>query len=398
MNTLENQIENIALRLPKLPPKPIKNFFDILGIRNKETINSKIIAYFLDSEEEHGLKSLFFDSLIEILKEKSVNKPKEFFDTFSGKHKVILEDTTSYAVNYSEKQKRIDITITGDDWCIIIENKLYHKLINPLKAYWQHAEKKYSKNLIGIVLSLDVKSYKECKVNDKIIFINITHQEWIAKIQSNLVLGEILGETNLLYLREYIKTINTHYQQKMDEPKMNNVINALVRQSGHVKEIQHKLNESITFIEHQIEEVFKSFGYKKVNHWYTHRGKPHQLYFYITPAEDIIMKNKFEFYYEVRNETNELYRDLIKKDVFKNTFENINYTNIKISGNIVKKPQTHLAIYIESNFFGKKETFKETLTKILEDNFMGSDGIVEKSIAFLDNKLGSNTNSIHKAK
>lgn len=390
MDILEKQIEDIALRLPKLPPKLSKNFFDILGIRNKETINSKIIAYFLDSDEEHGLKSLFFDSLIEILKEKVLDNPEGFLDTFSGENSVILEDITSHAEIENEKQKRIDVTITGNDWCIIIENKLYHTLINPLEIYWQHAEKKHSKNLIGIILSLDAKCNKECKVNDQIKFVNITHQEWIAKIQSNLVLGEISSETSLIYLREYIKTINSHYQQKMDEPKMNSVINALAKQSKNVKEIQTKLNNSVEFLEQQIEDIFKYFGYEKINNWYTDREKPHNLYFYIPPAVDIIMNNKLELYYEVRNETNKSYRNSIKNEIYKDTFKNIKYTNITIKGNINKKAQTHLAVYEESNFFGKEESFKEVLTKILEDNFMGTNGIVEKSIEFLNVKLGVN--------
>ena len=52
---LEELIENLALRIRELPPLAPKNFFDITGIRNKEVINSKVLSYFFNVTEEHGL-------------------------------------------------------------------------------------------------------------------------------------------------------------------------------------------------------------------------------------------------------------------------------------------------------------------------------------------------------
>ena len=63
MIDFEKTIEDVALGLGTLPEQKPKNLFDILGVRNKETINSKILGYFLDVNETHGLQSLFFDSL-----------------------------------------------------------------------------------------------------------------------------------------------------------------------------------------------------------------------------------------------------------------------------------------------------------------------------------------------
>ena len=41
-------------------PKHKKNIFDIAGFPRWETVNSNILAFFLDQTEEHNCKSLFF--------------------------------------------------------------------------------------------------------------------------------------------------------------------------------------------------------------------------------------------------------------------------------------------------------------------------------------------------
>ncbi|MEO5787747.1 PD-(D/E)XK nuclease family protein [Gelidibacter sp.] len=118
MQEFERLLEDIGSTLPDLPPLTPKNIFDILGVRNQENVNSKILAYFLDVNETHGLQSLFFDSLKTIIEDKGYANT-EFLDNFNGDFNVLTEDTTAFAEN--EAKKRIDISILGDDkWGIII--------------------------------------------------------------------------------------------------------------------------------------------------------------------------------------------------------------------------------------------------------------------------------------
>lgn len=382
---IAKDIETLSGLLPKRPPKRKKNFFDILGVRNKETINSRVIAYFLKKDEEHGLETLFFDSLLQIIKTKLSSKAEGYLDLFSGDYKVTTEDSTSMAEE--EFNKKIDITISGDDWSIIIENKLYHNLDNPLLVYWQHA-KASSSNVIGIVLSLAKKTLLECSADEQIQFINITHQEWINQIQANST-AIVKHAEGHFYLKEYIKTIKSHYQHKMDEPKMNKLVNAIAQHHNEVKEIQNKLNDSIAFIERQTIEVFEAFGYEKTGSWFTNRAEPHQLYFYMTPAEEIILNNKLWFFYEVRNKTNELYKEHVQTNELKNHFEKIDYdkSRITILGNDKRANHSHIAKYSEENFLGDGESFKTKLTQVLTSHFLSQRGIVEETVKFLNAKL-----------
>lgn len=67
MDDFIKKIEDAALRLPSLPDKPRKNFFDILNIQRKETLNSNILAYFFNPKEDNAYGELFKDALLSVL-------------------------------------------------------------------------------------------------------------------------------------------------------------------------------------------------------------------------------------------------------------------------------------------------------------------------------------------
>jgi len=384
MTEFEKQIEDVAIRLPKLPSRRKKNIYDILGVKNKEPINSKVLAYFLNAQEEHQFNHLFIDSLKELIKEKEKQGTGVDVDNFNGGFNLLTEDITSKASKEEERQKRIDISIEGNDWIIIIENKINHLLDNPLQAYWEHAQAKFPNNVIGIILTISKIPRKECIVNDKIKYINITHKELIIRVQKNLIIGTKTNDLNLFYLKEYIKTIESHYKQKIDEPKMNNLVTAISNQRKEIKEIQKKINNSIAFIEEQTTQVFESFGYEKIGSWYVNRNLPYDLYFYVQPAKGTILNDDLWFCYELRNDTNTKYREGIKEADFKATFKILDKGNLQISGIKKSKNQTHVAVYFQKRLHLEKQSFKEIFSNCLSSHFMGENGIVAKTITFLD--------------
>ena len=270
MIDFEKTIEDVALGLGTLPEQKPKNLFDILGVRNKETINSKILGYFLDVNETHGLQSLFFDSLKAIIEAKGF-ADSNTLDIHSGDFQVITEDTTTFAER--ETKKRIDISLIGaNNWGIIIENKLYHKVANPLKAYWEHTQKICGDNIIGILLTLFPLNLKndrqEISVKGKkVTYLNITHKEWIDEIQKQLNLGDIQNIEGLLYLKEYIKTIQSHYKAKMEASTFNNLAFSITKHNEEINDILNKIAQTSKFIEQQINEVFASFGFEKKGSW-----------------------------------------------------------------------------------------------------------------------------------
>lgn len=383
MIEFEKSIENVALRLPKLPTKRKKNIYDILGIKSKETINSKVLAYFLNDKEEHQFNSLFIDALKELVKEKRKEGTGVDIENFNDSFNVITEDVTRRATEDQEKQKRIDISIEGGDWTIIIENKINHQLNNPLKAYWEHAQAKYSNNVIGIILSIPKLDRKECVVNDEIKYINITHKELIRRVQKNLIIGTRTNDLNLFYLKEYIKNIESHYKTRTDQPKMNELVSALSKQGKQVKEIKQKLDKSITFIDNEIIDVFASFGYEKDKSWFVNKDKHPDMYFWIHDSKKIILDNSLWFCYESWDGLNKKVNKIEQKDLFKHIAVD---TNRITHGNSKKsKLRTHIAKYGHEHFLEEGESFREAFTKVLETHFIAEkNGIVDKTLTYLN--------------
>lgn len=385
MIDFEKTIEDVAIRLPKLPTKARKNIYDILGVQRKETVNSRVLAYFLNAKEDHQFNNLFFDALKELLEEKKYQETDSDISLFNGNYKVITEDITFRADDEKQQQKRIDISIEGDGWCIIIENKINHILNNPLKAYWEHAKDKFQSNIIGVVLSISKIPAKECIINEEIKYINITHKELINRIQKNLLIGTKTNDLSLFYLKEYIKTIESHYKSLTDKPKMNEVVNAIVKQGKNIKDILKKVETSEKFIDEEIKEVFKLFGFKKDKNWYTNPDIHKDLYFWVRGSRTILFDNSLWFCFETRNSTNKN----LDKSKLKDLYKDFNIEDKRIThGNESKSSsQTHIAKYSNNNFLKEGEDFKQAFTNVLETFFMNPEsGIVYKTVKFLKEK------------
>ena len=186
-------LAELVSSFPELTEKR-KNFFEISGFPRWENVNSNLLAFYFDKKEEHGFKTLFLESILELLKDKNLN--------------FIYTSETDYVVErevYTDKGKRIDILIKACDetWAIIIENKVDAILYNDLSDYWSSTK---ADNKFGIVLSV------EPMCNNK-GFVNITHKELMKKVIANL--GNFYAESNdrhLLFLKEYISCVNNFYE------------------------------------------------------------------------------------------------------------------------------------------------------------------------------------------
>ncbi|KPM31512.1 Hypothetical protein I595_2779 [Croceitalea dokdonensis DOKDO 023] len=385
------QINEVAKNLPELPKRPKKNFFDILGVERKETINSKMLAYFFDPNEEHGFGTLFFDCLLRVLSEKS--NCDRFIQDFSEPFEIAIEVATSSADSPEDRLKRIDLLITGSQWSIIIENKLFHHLANPLDVYEQHVinDKKIRKeDITGIILSLDTKSEVACKVHET-QFFNVTHQELINKVQQHLILTDIENDIDIFYLREYAKTINSHYKNKMNEPMSDKIVASLIEQKEAVNNIIKKRTASINYIDEKIIEVFAEKGYRYEKGWY-YDPKYKNIRFFITPTEVILETNSIGIAYE-------LWDDSLSKV----GIENIKLIQEKLinpeegrfdisakhdKGNTMKRVVT----YRDENFLSHKEdTIKGKLGAILDNHFFNDGGVIQNVQCYLPETLQATT-------
>jgi hypothetical protein len=168
----EEIFEFLSLDLPQSPDE-VDTFLDIAGYPHYEEVISNIYAYYLDKEAEHGFKDLFFTALCNAIKKKA---PEAYKSRLA-----YLQDWSEWEV-YREvavKRKRIDILLeetSGDHpTCIMIENKIFHSLDNPLATYWSYTD---SDRKLGVVLTM-----RKTRTSHE-GFINITHAELLQEIKN----------------------------------------------------------------------------------------------------------------------------------------------------------------------------------------------------------------------
>ena len=213
---LLNKANNISLA-----PRRQRNYFEVAGYPHYENVASSILAFFFDTNEEHGLKDLWLQSLMECYRR--VIPTKGTMDLFdSGAYEtvesgVIREDLTA-------DSKRIDIVIpTNNDFVVAIENKIYATVDNPFDKYsdWIHKQYETYAHKVGIVLSL-YKVDKSVKLDgidsygNHYDFVNITYNDLFSVIKDKV--GSYLSSANekwLIYMNEFIKSTESLQEVKM---------------------------------------------------------------------------------------------------------------------------------------------------------------------------------------
>lgn len=181
-------------RIPERP-KWKRTIMDIMGCATLENRWSDLYMFFLDENEEHGLKDLFIRSLEAIIGEKEWIK--DYYVLREDPTKEIekdddsqYEELTNLEVNSYRKEKgRIDLVLLGKDKkAIIIENKVLATIEgngNPLKQYSDAVANKGYTNQRKIVLALH-NNYREMQIAHKYGYKYVTHIDFVEKIINNL--------------------------------------------------------------------------------------------------------------------------------------------------------------------------------------------------------------------
>ncbi len=308
-------LEDLVNSFPELTKNP-KNFFDISGFPRRENVNSNLLAFYFDKNEEHGFKTLFIDSLLEIISEQKG-------DSFEI-------DETDFSVErevFTNKGNRIDILIKGIDesWAIIIENKVDAGLYNDLSDYWESTQVGNGKKC-GIVLSVEPMETKNG-------FINITHKLLIEKVVANL--GNFYAESNdrhLLFLKDYISYINNFYGNKVEVGKMENILKKFHENADNIRKLQKTNEELQKFLTTAVDEVLKSFelipaSSNKValsRHFEFDNNLLRNQFRFWVDYEKVKFDKQFFAFFELYGEENTEYANKLKNNLEKmNIFGNI---------------------------------------------------------------------------
>lgn len=354
-------------RLPALPNRPRKNLFDILKIQHREIRNSNILAYFFDPNEEHGFGSLFSDALQEIavekiavLKESHSHLSFNDISSFDEVKTVVTEQQTSGA---KTKTKSIDIVLEGDDWVIGIENKIHHHLANPLNTYWEHLKSK-RKTPFGVLLTLFPYKIEHGKLNNDNYFLNLTHRELLERVQQNIQLTGESSDTDIFYLREYFKNIESHYYHLKHTPEMDAIVQGITENYDTINNILKKKVAAENHIEEQINAVFSEYGYVRNSNWFRREDEKFDLFFYLPPASKLLKTNALRICFEIRNLTNQRIDKAEFIQHFRQEFAQLE--SFRLEELESDKQRTHAFIYQKNNFFQKEKSFQEELKEVLE--------------------------------
>ncbi|MEN2400620.1 PD-(D/E)XK nuclease family protein [Flavobacterium sp. MC2016-06] len=193
--------------IPKIKKRP-KTFLGITKQPHYEKVMSNIYAFYFNTEEVHGMRHLFINTLLEIINESRLGPYKKVAE--------ILDFEVDTEV-ITKKNGRIDLLLYNQDHAIIVENKVYHVLNNNLQDYWNSIKVTDNNevNKIGIVLSLNklIVSHSH--------FINITHLEFLKRVIQNL--GNYImdaKEKYIIFLKDFYQNSINLSKSEMDSKEL----------------------------------------------------------------------------------------------------------------------------------------------------------------------------------
>lgn len=234
MEKLEKILQEVH-RLKK--PEIEKTIFSIGGRGHYENPISDILAFFLDPKEQHGFGSLFLQSIFQ-----AAGKELPSSDRVDAP---IREQ-------YTDAGNRLDLIVEGDNWVLVIENKIRHSAINPFADYecFINRQKQYkNKEITFILLSIWEEA---APVN----WIPVDYQSLLKHIRNNIGSHFLSANNNKWHviLREFILNIENEYGGTMiDQARIN-----------FVKDHYSAFQEASEMLR-EYTEYFKSQGVAAIN-------------------------------------------------------------------------------------------------------------------------------------
>lgn len=275
--TLEKTIVTAKKEMELLPkiPKVKKNFFQITGTSRKELVNSRMLHFYFNKNEEHGFGTLFMDSLLELIGDNEhISSDVDYKVTLEKDHLDLLiayqnDESEIGETTPEDSENKPPIQQAGYDWAIIIENKIYHHLHNDLAKYCNKVYVNPHGQKIGVVISpwgiIGKEKTFEIQANREqpIVFHNIKHRDLTDKVKEKLPNCQDKADADdLLLLNQYIANIESLYQnpihQEMQEEKLKFYQNytATIDELIEIKSAARKLAVK------QTREVMKELGYQ----------------------------------------------------------------------------------------------------------------------------------------
>lgn len=275
-------LENIAQVLAELPENGRSerpSLFSISGFTHYEEVLSNWYAFFMDPNGPHQLGTLFLDTLLRLAPvdlKRSVSTGSSMvvrreFSTPQG-------SAIDLVIHDGEETK--DKTIAASN-AIIIENKVYHHLANPLHEYWNAIEAPAA-HKVGVILCL-----KSILVPDK-NFVPITHRDLINAVVSQLPVTTPIPEPYRQYLidlHQNIHELTAHMEYSKEVDLYLNHAAQIQRALGLEETLRAYLRSQLEVVAGKLDVQLGSRAY---DYWYLRNSDDRAYY---TILLDDVLKN-----------------------------------------------------------------------------------------------------------
>lgn len=373
MNALQHQVQIISKKLPTLPELPPPSLLQVAGLGSREIYNTRLLAYFFNPDEKHGLGNLFKECLLHC----AVQNP----ESFSGSQFLVnAEVQTRYAKINS---LFIDLTLESADWIIFIENKIFHHVHNNLQVYYEHCASS-NKSVLPIVLSLNsIAVTSVIHKENKVPILNVTHLELLEEVSNKIFKIRNLPDHTLFQFREYYRTMSAFYPDPAIDEPMNQTIHTIIQNKEKIDTIYTKIAEAKNWLLAQMDKMLaQEFGCEKVKQWYRVPEFRYNTYFWIN--HEAIYNNELIIFFEVRNHVNKSIDREAFQSYFIKEYKDCKHFSQESMGSH-PDTQTHACCYYQTNFIVPGEDMIAKIKEIFESFFFAvQDGIVCKAHAYLE--------------
>ncbi|QKZ12713.1 PD-(D/E)XK nuclease family protein [Spirosoma sp. KUDC1026] len=281
-----------------------RTLFDLLGVSTRELPISRVLAYYLDENEAHGLGRLFLDSLLVCMNKDS--------NDFPSPYRVVRE------------WSNIDILIKGEagDWAVILENKINHVLNNDLAKYWRDVTANHK---AGVVVTLNEQSLENYvpEEGSDFNFVNVTHLAWLEQVKHanpNLI-NPYPDVRQWVLINDFLTTMENTTNALKDAPSINRNIRLLQAYSNDIGKVVEAQKAGQEYVRKLIHSVFAGYGFdeRKKGFFFDNREAVKKTTDAIPPfrffvADTVVTDNHLGVYFELHGsacQDGNTYRDAI---------------------------------------------------------------------------------------
>jgi hypothetical protein len=200
-----------------LPPPPEQTILEIAGFAHYEIIASNILKFFLDPEQNHGLKTSVLEALLSAAGE-------TVSDSDLDKATVEREVRTA-------AEKSIDLLIETASLVIAVENKIFAKPYNDFGEYARFTQEKAERSCKRAVLILLALSKIDPEDQNLAGFRPVAYQQFFDQLSPTLERAPATASVRYVsYLKDFRITIqNLVKRAEMFEPIREFIANNLDR-------------------------------------------------------------------------------------------------------------------------------------------------------------------------